>query len=143
MDHYSALRMWLDNYHTETYPADMKPTSPLFALPLVAFSFGGLLLTGCAVQQPTGKRASKNLFVSVAQDQSDSASTTSRLAIRKKAKHTADPEPQSAAEPAPEPKPQAAAEPAPEPKPQAPAAPKRRGPLTPAEENEIDNQAMP
>lgn len=139
----------------------MKPKNLLFALPLAAFSLGGLLLTGCAVAgQPMAKGGGWGASVSAAPEQADAAVTTSVFAAKKvRAKPAPEPQPLVAAEPLPEPKAAAepasavqapaAAEPAAEPAPEsepaiaAEPAPKKRGPLTRTEEKEIDNQVMP
>ncbi|MDD5302179.1 MAG: hypothetical protein PHS14_03645 [Elusimicrobia bacterium] len=115
-------------------------------LTLAAFSLGVLMAYGCAVQQPM----SGTTALSVGQARQDSAMASSMFAAKKvmpAAQAVAEPEPQPqvAAETAPEPQAQIATETAPESQTQIAAepAPKQRGPLTPDEETEIDNQVMP
>ena len=111
----------------------------LHRLSLAVFGLGALAMYGCAVQQP---------MASAQNDQPERTQSLSMFTAKRTrpvAAPIAEPAPQPlvAAEPAPEP--QAAVEPAPEPQPQVVAepAPKPRGPLTNAEENEIDTQVMP
>lgn len=119
-------------------------------LALAGFVLGGFMLSACAVQQPMASAA----YAPVQKQRPNSQNSSSVFAAKRVSARVATaPQPLVAAEPAPEL--QAAAEfasavppqaePAPEPQPQAAAepAPKPRGPLTQAEENEIDTQVMP
>ncbi len=137
----------------------MRPTSLLFVLPLVAFCLGELLLTGCAAagaQQPMGRRDKKSAFIAVQQEQTASERPLALFAGKRK-RAAAEAQPEVVAAPAPAPQAPAAAEPASESpskvavepdsesksKIAAETKPKRRGPLTREEENEIDAQVMP
>ncbi len=117
-------------------------------LSLGALSLGALVLHGCAVQQPMAR----SNYTPAQNEQPERPQPLSMFAAKRV---RAKPAPQAlvVAEPAPEL--QAAAEitsavqpqaaPSPEPQPQVAAepAPKQRGPLTNAEESEIDTQVMP
>lgn len=110
--------------------ANMKPTINLFLL-LISALPAALYLTGCAVQQPMAAQRNWTGGEMVQEPPARPVSMFTRPAAKPKMMVAAPAEP--APEPAPAPVAQTAVEP----------APKRPGPLTLSEENEIDNQVMP